>query len=108
MDTHCIHTLLLQVDGSTGGHAPPTYSYPPSPAYPYTTPQHIHSSSDKDKEKGEWTYRDEENLVGVNFILSLPFFRLLPRTYKLIFHVHAWLMHFVDCIEGNVKPEVKF
>jgi hypothetical protein len=29
-------------------------------------------------------------------------------TYKVGFQVHAWLMHSVDCIEGNVKPGVKF
>jgi hypothetical protein len=30
------------------------------------------------------------------------------RTYKLGFQVHAWLMHSVDCIEGNSKYGVKF
>jgi hypothetical protein len=60
------------------------------------------------KKRNEWTHRDEKNLVGVKFILSLPFFRLLCRSYKLVFWVHAWLVHYMDCINGNAKPGVKF
>jgi hypothetical protein len=113
------------VAGSTCAHAPPIYSYPSPPTYPYPPPQPIHSwrgehsaggentsqkiqAPARSKTRNEWTCEDEENLVGLNFILSLLFFWLLCYTYKVILHIHAWLMHFVDCVESNAKPRVKF
>jgi hypothetical protein len=60
------------------------------------------------KKRNKWTHDDKENLVLLNFIISLSFIRLLCCTYKLVFRVHAWLMHSVNCIEGNFKSGVKF
>jgi hypothetical protein len=58
--------------------------------------------------KNEWACDDEKFLVLLNFIISLSFIWSLCCTYKVGFHVHVWLKHSVDCIEGNAKPEVKF
>jgi hypothetical protein len=60
------------------------------------------------KKRNEWICDNEENLVHLNFIISLSFIWLLCRTYKVGFQVHAWSMHSVDCIEGNFKSGAKF
>jgi hypothetical protein len=105
---------------SSGGHAPQPYSYPPPLTYPYPLPQPVHSGGDDNlgggdntshttqapsrmKKRNEWTLADKEKLVLLNFIILLSCMRRVCCNYNLGFQVHAWLMHSVDCIEGNSK-----
>jgi hypothetical protein len=76
--------------GSTGDPALQPYTYSPPSVYPYPPPQlvwseggdnsgggentsHTTQTTSRMKQRNEWTHNDEENLILLNFIISLSF-----------------------------------